>query len=374
MIKFQLYDSETSYQCHFAEISTFVVSIAHYMRSYFNYQALTEGQDFQLPEDAAYLNCVQLQESTSVRLYAKVGCMERETFTSTRLQLHVYTDSQCSQLYNDGQTSREHARKGYLVGDDQLISAKVSFKPPFYSCLTCSPDEPSSTFSKKSGNWYDDDYISGRSSSNNQNQNNNNNQGGNEDGAAYDDQYLAANDDVNAGDDYYGGRQLTAPYLTAASTTESGGRSLIAASEDDDVAGDDYYDDFYGGRQLTAPYLTTASTAESRGHYLTASKEDLHVSQTVVQSNFSFIAGPVRLTILLFIIYRPITMSFGPHFRKCKHNETFTAATATMTTTLASGICARESTSTAFGATRSAVRLTSSDRTNGQHRMSLYCL
>ena len=56
MIKFQLFDSAQSYQCHFAEISTFVVSIAHYMRAYFNYLALTEGQDFQLPEDAAYLN------------------------------------------------------------------------------------------------------------------------------------------------------------------------------------------------------------------------------------------------------------------------------------------------------------------------------
>ena len=56
MIKFQLFDTAQSYQCHFAEISTFVVSIAHYMRAYFNYQALQEGKDFQLPEDAAFLN------------------------------------------------------------------------------------------------------------------------------------------------------------------------------------------------------------------------------------------------------------------------------------------------------------------------------
>ena len=56
MIKFQLYDMERSYQCHFAEISTFVVSIAHFMRAYFNYEALTLGQDFRLPADAAYLN------------------------------------------------------------------------------------------------------------------------------------------------------------------------------------------------------------------------------------------------------------------------------------------------------------------------------
>jgi hypothetical protein len=56
MIKFQLFDSADSYQCHFAEISTFVVSIAHYMRAYFNYQALVDGKDFTLPDDAAYLN------------------------------------------------------------------------------------------------------------------------------------------------------------------------------------------------------------------------------------------------------------------------------------------------------------------------------
>jgi hypothetical protein len=56
MIKFQMFDSAASYQCHFSDISTFVVSIAHYMRAYFNYQALSEGKDFVLPDDAAYLN------------------------------------------------------------------------------------------------------------------------------------------------------------------------------------------------------------------------------------------------------------------------------------------------------------------------------
>ena len=57
MIKFDFYDSsEGSYQCHFNHIGSFVVSIAHYMRAYFNLQALTAGQDFQLPGDAGYLN------------------------------------------------------------------------------------------------------------------------------------------------------------------------------------------------------------------------------------------------------------------------------------------------------------------------------
>lgn len=56
MIKFQLYNTADSYQCHFAEIATFVVSIAHFMRAYFNYQALIDGQSFSLPKDAGFLN------------------------------------------------------------------------------------------------------------------------------------------------------------------------------------------------------------------------------------------------------------------------------------------------------------------------------
>ncbi len=33
-----------------------MVSIAHYMRAYFNYQALLHGEDFELPGDVGYLN------------------------------------------------------------------------------------------------------------------------------------------------------------------------------------------------------------------------------------------------------------------------------------------------------------------------------
>ena len=43
------------------------------------------------PGDAGYLNCVMLQETadSGQPLYAKIGCMERETFTSTKLQLKL---------------------------------------------------------------------------------------------------------------------------------------------------------------------------------------------------------------------------------------------------------------------------------------------
>ena len=37
-------------------MGSFVVSIAHYMRAYFNDQALNLGEDFSLPGDAGYLN------------------------------------------------------------------------------------------------------------------------------------------------------------------------------------------------------------------------------------------------------------------------------------------------------------------------------
>ena len=102
---------------------------------------------------------LQLNSANGAYLYAKVGCMERETFTSTKLQLHLYTDQQCSQQFQDGQSARQHASRGYDLGGYHVPS-KVTFKPDFYSCLTCSPDEISGTFNKMNENWYDDDRMS----------------------------------------------------------------------------------------------------------------------------------------------------------------------------------------------------------------------
>jgi len=213
MIKFQLFDTSNSYQCHFAEISTFVVSIAHYMRAYFNYLALTQGQDFEVPDDAAYLSCnkIKINEDNeddqygnvnAQYLYAKIGCMERSTFTSTKLQLHLYVDQQCSQPYDDGGTKRDHSKRGYVVGNQQ-ISSTVSFKVPFYHCHTCAPEQVSGTFNKRYNNWYDDDYISiygeKRQQDGNDDQNNENQM---DDAANVDDDtyYMASNDDVNYDD------------------------------------------------------------------------------------------------------------------------------------------------------------------------------
>jgi len=130
------------------------------MRAYFNYQALIQGKNFRLPSDAGYLNCVQLQETTyaNEKLYAKIGCLERETYTSTKLKIHVYTDAQCSQPYDDGQSEEKHVRRGYDI-NGYFFSTKVSFRPPFYSCMTCKPTQISESFSKQGTYWYDDDAV-----------------------------------------------------------------------------------------------------------------------------------------------------------------------------------------------------------------------
>jgi hypothetical protein len=161
MIKFELFESTNNFQCHANNMGTFVVSISHYMRAYFNYQALVRGEDFKLPSDAGYLNCVLLQQTaySDTKLYAKIGCLERDTYTSTKLSVHVYSDKQCSQPYDDGQSEDKRSKSGYSI-NGYNFSSKVSFRPPFYSCLTCKPSEISSSFSKRGTYWYDDDAAS----------------------------------------------------------------------------------------------------------------------------------------------------------------------------------------------------------------------
>jgi hypothetical protein len=120
--------------------------------------------------------------------------MERETFTSTKLQLHVYLDAQCSMPYDDGESSKRHATKGYEI-NGYYFSTRVSFRPPFYTCQDCVVQEVAETFNKKAGNWYDDDYIisNGKKSSENEEI-----QG---DDYFNDDAYFYSNDDVAASDD-----------------------------------------------------------------------------------------------------------------------------------------------------------------------------
>lgn len=158
MIKFEMFQNSNSFQCHTNNLGTFVVSISHYMRAYFNYQALINGQNFKLPSDAGYLNCVLLQQTaySDVKLYAKIGCQERDSYTSTKLKIHVYSDKTCSTAYDDGTSDSTSTKKGYNI-NGYKFSSKVSFRPPFYSCSTCKPSSISDTFSKRKTFWYDDD-------------------------------------------------------------------------------------------------------------------------------------------------------------------------------------------------------------------------
>ena len=158
MIKFEMFENNNNFQCHTNNLGTFVVSISHYMRAYFNYQALIRGENFRLPSDAGYLNCVLLQQTaySDEKLYAKIGCQERDTYTSTKLKIHVYTDNQCSEAYDDGQSSNTRTRKGYNI-NGYYFSSKVSVRPPFDSCMTCKPSDISSSFSKRKTFWYEDD-------------------------------------------------------------------------------------------------------------------------------------------------------------------------------------------------------------------------
>lgn len=152
---------------------------------------------------------LQETEYSNLKLYAKIGCMDRETQSSTKLQIHVYTDNICSQPYEDGESSKFHAtNKGYEI-NGYYFSTRVSFRPPFYSCHSCAPEKISETFNKKNGNWYDDDYISQHGKKQGDQDNNNNAAG--DDGANKqddyfndddaDDAYYYSNDDVAADDD-----------------------------------------------------------------------------------------------------------------------------------------------------------------------------
>lgn len=240
VILFELFESSSSYQCHFKTLGTFIVSIAHYMRAYFNYQALVNGRNFQLPGDAGFLNCVMLQETaySDYPLYAKIGCMERQSFTSTKLQLHVYYDKQCSIPYDDGHSSRKHATSGYEI-NGYYFNSKVSFRPQFYSCQNCKPSSVSDSFNKRNSYWYDDDYISQQGKR--RDDDDAADDGGGGDDAADDvyaddqnygqDDYFSANDDINYANNDDGGGD---------DDDNNGGGGDDAA---DDGGGDDANDD-----------------------------------------------------------------------------------------------------------------------------------
>lgn len=207
---------------------------------------------------------LQETEYSETKLYAKIGCMDRETFTSTKLQLHVYTDAQCSVAYDDGKTAKKHSTRGYEI-NGYYFSTRVSFRPPFYSCMSCVPDSISETYNKKNGNWYDDDYIAEHGK---KEYNDDGDGGGGDD--YYADDYFYANDDVGRDDDarYYINNGDDAAAAAGDDAAAAAGDDAAAAGDDAAAAGDDgaaaaaddayqkynYDDDYYsdddGRRQL----------------------------------------------------------------------------------------------------------------------------
>ena len=83
--------------------------------------------------------------------------MERENHISTKLAIHIYTDKKCSQPYDDGQTTEERTTNGYIISDGYFKTG-VTFRPPFYSCESCSPQSLDG-FSKQDNTWFDDDAL-----------------------------------------------------------------------------------------------------------------------------------------------------------------------------------------------------------------------
>ena len=184
-----------------------------------------------------------MKETTNsdVKLYAKIGCQDRDTYTSTKLQLIVYKDAQCSVPFKN---NADDARKdGYLINDKYFVSNKVSFRPNFYSCQSCQPDRIHDSFSKQYSHWYDDDYISRMGQKQTY-----------KDDAGMQDDYVASNA-TNVTDDgtYYlandDNNAATRTYYNNDDATDDGGNSgsNYYVNQDDGVyynyAGHD--DDFY---------------------------------------------------------------------------------------------------------------------------------
>jgi len=139
-----------------------------------------------------------------------------ETVTSTRFSLHVFTDNKCSQPIDDSYK----IKNGYLLGEFEF-SNRVSFRPPFYSCLSCKPEKISDTF-HKDNNWYDDYLI--------------NVQGGNK-VYAYDDD--SNNDNSNINDDV----NATAAYYS--SNGDDANNAYYVANNGDDAKNDAYTSQYF---------------------------------------------------------------------------------------------------------------------------------
>mmetsp|Transcript_5262 Transcript_5262/g.10683 ORF Transcript_5262/g.10683 Transcript_5262/m.10683 type:complete len:318 (-) Transcript_5262:247-1200(-) len=159
--------------------------------------------------------------------------MERSTYTSTKLQLRIYKDKQCSQIYDSVKINGN----GYQI-NGYSIPSRVTFRPPFYSCDKCMPDKISETWTKNS-NWYDDDAINGQHDDDDGNGGNGDDDGNNNDANDMDDGYFQKDGNVTYYDDGYG-----------ANDDQYGNRQLLSTME---KSLKEYYRDFWNDmRQLAS--------------------------------------------------------------------------------------------------------------------------
>jgi len=131
----------------------------------------------------------------------------------------------------------------------RISSAKVSFRPPFYSCQGCNPEEVSASFSKQYSAWYDDDYISnqGQKKQYDDDANADVEEEQNDDAAGYDDAAAAYYDDASG---------------NAAAQTDDGS---YYQQNDDTYNYASNYDDAYSNDDAAAD---DAAADDGNGHYV----------------------------------------------------------------------------------------------------------
>ena len=141
-------------------------------------------------------------------------------------------------------SSTDYSKSKLIPPNLTTNNSQVSFRPAFYNCQSCLPDQISDTFSKQNA-WYDDDYISEYGYKQGFNQQNGGNDNG--DDAAGDD---AAKDDVYAVDDanYYAKGDDTTVYYDDANNGDDGDDGNNKYVNTDDQVKYNYAahdDDFY---------------------------------------------------------------------------------------------------------------------------------
>lgn len=177
---------------------------------------------------------------------------DEERWVRYQRLLHEQQGEFVASLAGGGRVRGRTSRSDFMDGDgahstfessqsdlDTRSSSQVSFRPPFYSCQGCHPEQVSDSFSTRYSAWYDDDYISTTGQKRVYSSNSNNDQGGANDdqggGDDADDAVSAQTDD--GGTAYY---QQNDDYYSYAGTDDASNGNDDAATATDDANANDY--------------------------------------------------------------------------------------------------------------------------------------